>query len=290
MPPRTLCVFASDEHCGSKVGLMPPTWTDVDGGKHEQNEAQRVVWDQWIEQWDRVGRLRKRKDRLIVVNVGDAVEGLHHGTTQLVSSRLDEHERIHVACMEQALKLAHFDKRTDELWYIAGTAAHVGSGAAAEENIVRSLLGVDAATGLRQVQYHLRRRVNGALFDVAHQGPTVGNRVWLRGNQLQAYLRDYYFECLENGQPIPRYVIRAHRHQYVPATWYGCTGGVAIDGFVLPANTLKGEYAQTVAVKALAHVGLLIIGVEQDGQTWHRVEMMMQQQDTVIDDDDAHSS
>jgi len=287
-PSRTLLVFVSDEHCGCSVSLMPPTWTTVDGNTVTQNEPQRVVWEQWLEQWERVGRLRKRKDRLIVVNVGDAVEGLHHGTTQLVSSRLDEHERIHVACMEQALKLAHFDKRTDELWYIAGTAAHVGSGAAAEENVVRSLLGVDAATGLRQVQYHLRRRVNGVLFDVAHQGPTVGGRVWLRGNQLRAYLTDYYLECLENGQPTPRYVIRAHRHQYVRAETCTLTGAPAIEGFILPANTLKGEYAQTVAVKALAHVGLLIIGVEQDGQTWHRPEMMMQQQDSVIDDDEVN--
>lgn len=281
---RTLCVFVSDEHCGSTVGLMPPTWETVDGNTVAQNEAQRVCWEQWCEGWQKVGGLRKKGDRLLVCNVGDAIEGVHHGTTQLITARLDEQERIHVACMEHGLKLAHFDRRTDELHYIAGTAAHVGPGACAEENIVRALLDVSAVEGTRRVHYHLRRKVNGVLLDVAHQGPAVGNRVWLRGNQLQAYLRDYYFECLENGQPVPRYVIRAHRHQFVTATWHRCGGGVAIEGFVLPAMTLKGEFARTVAVKALAHVGLLIVCVEADGSTWERVEMLQYQQEAVIDD------
>lgn len=283
-PRRTLFAFVADQHCGSTVGLMPLTWEKLDGNTVAQNAAQQVVWEQWLEQWETLNGLRKKRDRLIVVNVGDAVEGVHHGTTQLITTRLDEQERIHIACMEKALELVHFDRSTDELWYIAGTAAHVGPGASAEENIVRTLLGIPAGEGVRQVHYHLRRRVNGVLVDVAHQGPTIGSRVWLRGNQLQAYLRDYYFECLENGQAIPRYVIRAHRHQFVPATWYRCDGGVAIDGYVLPANTLKGEFASAIVPKALAHVGMVIVGVEPDGSTWQRVELLRYQQEAVIDD------
>jgi len=284
-PKRTLVALASDTHCGSSVGLMPPEWVTEDGNTVRQNQLQRVAWDQWRENWATVSALRKKKDRLIIVHAGDAVEGKHHDNEQLITTRKEEQERIHVACMEQALQDVGYKQDADELWYVAGTTAHVGSGATSEERIVRELCEVPADAGERQVVYHLRRRVNGVLIDVAHQGPRPGVRAWTRNNTLALTLRSIYLSCLETNQPVPRYWVRAHRHKFVTADVRRNGGGVAIEGFLLPANTLKGEYANTVAVDELADLGMLVIGIEPDGLTWHRPLLMQVQQDGIYDDD-----
>ena len=94
---HTIVVVIGDLHCGSTVGLMPPFWQTSDNNIIIQNELQVLLWQQWLENWHIIADLRLNNvtwPRLIIVHNGDAVEGDHHDTTQLITKRIDEQERI----------------------------------------------------------------------------------------------------------------------------------------------------------------------------------------------------
>jgi hypothetical protein len=263
---RTVIAIPSDQHSGSTVGLMPPEpWPLVDGGSYTPSHTQHLIWDEWIECWEFARELRKRS-RLIVIANGDATEGNHHHTTQVVSGRMDEQEAAHIACMDRALKIAKFG-RDDALYYIRGTEAHTDPGAQSEERIARDL----GAIGEREncaSWYHLRLKVNGVLFDIAHHpGIGVGSRYWTKGNSLRSMIKHIYMDSLDAKQPIPRYWIRSHDHEWSHEAYGGRRA--EIDGFLTPAFQAKTGYGHKVAShKMLSDIGMLIVVVEDDGRTW----------------------
>ena len=121
---RTIVAVPSDTQCGSVYGLMPAgEWSLAEGGSYIPNELQDLIWKQWVECWGVVRALRDEvpNTRLIVAHNGDAVEGFHHGTTEIVSLSVGEHERIHLAVMDSALEIAGYDgEAVDLLYYVAG--------------------------------------------------------------------------------------------------------------------------------------------------------------------------
>jgi len=290
MPKRHIIAIPADLHSGSKVALITGNqWEFVDDGVYIPSAGQKIIAQQWDIAWQAVARLMKPKllqarPKLSIFMAGDSIEGVHHEQSQLITARKDEQERIHIAAMRRAFEISGFDPKQDELRYISGTGVHDGIGSSSSERIVRELLGVDKLDG-RIVIDHLRRNINGVLLDIAHQGPGPGLRRWTRSNPLKLALQDYYFQCLELQQPVPRYFIRAHRHQFVTAdTRHSLTGQIAIEGFLLPSWTMKTDLVQAKAVTNLANIGMLIITIEPDGQTYWHCEYIIHDQDEIIKD------
>lgn len=277
----------SDTHCGSVVGLMPGagSWVMANGGSYTRNKIQDIIYEQWLECWQMVADMRKRS-RLVIIHAGDATEGIHHETTQIVSNRIDEQERIHVAAMLEAMKISKFnEKRGDRMYYIGGTPTHVLPGQQSEERIARVLAtvpklpGNNAGNDGRYLWDRWRMWINGVLFDVAHEGPHPGSRAWLRGNTLRWVLRSMYFDCLEHKLEMPRYWIRAHRHRWVPPERHRGEAGT-IEGFLTPCFQGPTEYVfQRFSMEFLSHIGMLVFIVEPDGRTeWecNRVQVIME--------------
>jgi hypothetical protein len=299
MPRRTVLAVPAETHCGSPVGLCPPgPWALVGGGSYVPNKIQQVIYAQWLESWQRVAVLRQGSPaaRLIVVHAGDAVEGVHHQTTQLLSLRRDEHVYLHADCMRTGLEIAGFDPQTgDSLIYVGGTMAHVGEGFEQEELLARLLgaylqmempapPGEEGAPGGpgRLVWDHLRGRINGVLFDIAHHGPPPGARNWLRGNNLRLMLRSIYLDSLEQNLELPRYWVRAHRHRWVmPEVFRGERG--TIEGFLTPCFQAMTHHGERVAGhEMLSHIGMLIFVIEPDGRSsWTCPRIKVQQDETV---------
>lgn len=278
----------ADEHCGSTIGLMPPVWTTVEGNTFHQNPEQRILWQQWCECGQLVADLRLQSrtwPRLIVPNAGDAVDGDHHGTTQLVSQRIDEQERIHVSCMRHFLDLAGFDPNNgDELRYLSGTPAHVGEGACTEERIARALLPPKHLDG-SVIHDRLRRRINGVLFEVAHHGASPGARKWTYEQPFTWKLKSEYLTRLERGEEMPRFYLRAHRHQFVVASPIRKQDGQMVcEGFLLPSFTFKNDFAQRVAGDSLPNVGMWLALIGTDGSVDWRCHLLTYQQEPVIED------
>jgi len=275
---RTVIALPADEHSGSTSGLMVgEQWQLSEGGYYNPSRTQMQIFEQFNLAADLVLKLRRRA-RLIVANVGDAVDNNHHETTQLVTPRIDEQERMHTDVMDHFLKRVKFSKRRgDLLYYVEGTPAHVQKGAQSEERIARDLGAVPKRKGTAEHEFkdgrytwdHLKLNINGVLLDISHHpGVTPGTRAWTRGNALRSLLKSMYIESIDYKHPIPRYWIRAHRHKYTAEIHRGVQG--TIEGFILPAFQSRTEYVNKIASHELATIGMLIIVIEPDGQTtWH---------------------
>lgn len=277
----------SDTHTGATMGLNPQDWLSFDGRIITHNALQEIIYAQWLEDWQRVAELRLQSTtwpRLIVIHVGDAVDGDHHETTELVTARVDEQERMHVKVMGDALELAGFDTtKGDELNYIAGSEAHTGEGASSEERIVRMLLG-DNATGGTRVHRVLRRKINNVLIRATHHGPAVGGKIYNRSNPLRSHLTSEYYNWLECGEIIPRFYLCGHRHQFAHAAIENQLGQVVTDGFILPSFCFKGDYAQVVAPDSRPNIGMWLGIIRTDGSVRWECNMLSYRQEAIVED------
>jgi len=257
--------------------MRPGQWQKSDGGFHNLNETQKIIWRQVEEATELIKRLRKKK-RLIVANVGDAIDGNHHDTTEIITTNVEEQERIHIDFMDWFLQELKFNaKRGDQLYYISGSPPHVRPGAQSEERIARDLDAIPMLKGTPEHDYkdgryvwpRIRLDVNGVLLDIAHHGASASRRKWTRENTIRSLIKSIYFEYLDAKERIPRYWIRADRHVYIPPESY--MGYQAqIEGVILPALQSKTEFGQKVAAHELSTLGMFIIEIFTNGMTkWY---------------------
>jgi len=279
---KTVLAVVADTHSGSSTGLLTPDrWVGMDGQTVHLSTGQRVLWQQWEECWERVRQLRKGA-RLVVIHNGDAVDGFHHDTTQVLTNNIEEQKRMHLAAMDWGLNKAGFKKK-DKLYYVYGTETHVGQ---TEDAIARDLgaepyIMPKAENSWRDgrfVHYHMKFRINGVQFDVAHHGLNSGYRAWTRENGIYNAVKSMYFSALEGGYDYPRYVIRSHMHQYLTADYQD-----RIRGFITPAFQLKTKYGHKVASMKLSSIGMLIFVIEADGRSYFEAPCVTYDEIGVID-------
>lgn len=261
----TLLVTPADLHCGSTAGLVPPAWQLKQGGTHEQSKAQMIRWRLWTEAWETIGKQRKGK-RLIVVLMGDLVDGVHHETKELVTNEEEEQERMAVECIEHGLKLAKFGKG-DLLFALEGTESHANG---SEERIARDLNAQPAVkpNGFgndgRFVHYELHLNINGQLIWMAHHALKVGGKAWTQENPLVSDLRDIYFRQLEARDAMPALVIGAHYHR--PTTGTLERNGHTIRGVILPPMQNRTRFARRVAPNQYTRLGLCWHLIDKTGR------------------------
>ena len=257
----------ADWHSGSNTALAMPEWTWGDGTTVLQTKTQSVIRKQHIENLQLIKEARKGRE-LHIVFAGDARDGNHHGTAQIITPDEDEHSRIFIAVLEEALDVVGFNpKKGDTLRFLLGTDSHVSGSEEAIAKYFYDEYGEEAVPpkikptpgGRYKDGRFLREKVlldiNGVLFSITHQpksGP--GSRAWTTENALRATVKSNYFKCLDHKQPIPNYWVWAHRHQFVRSgKYYGEQG--ESEGVLLPAKQAKTEYGTRVASDNLSHIG-----------------------------------
>lgn len=263
---RKVLTIIADTHVGHPFALpgAPDGWETADGNFIENNDLQNELWRFWLEAGRWVADLR-RHAQLIVVHAGDATEGVHHGTVQLVTQRIDEQERMFVAAQRAWLTEAKYNPRRDRQVFLHGTApAHAGPGNSSTERVARALLDTDDLDGT-VILPRLYKTVNGVLFDIAHKGYRLGGREWTRTNAMRAYLQSRWITALKAGQPLPRYFVRAHNHTFGYAALEDDDGATLSEGFLMPAWKLKDEFVYTIHPEAVASIGVLAFAVADDG-------------------------
>ena len=129
------CIVAivSDLHTNSHVGLCTPFFQH-EGGQHKANAGQRWLWHCWKDYWQAIVRLRDDTGLpvLAIVN-GDAHDGDHHGTSEIITRNQADQLRLAVDVLEPALAVA------DRLIVVRGTPAHTGEAAWMEESLARDI-------------------------------------------------------------------------------------------------------------------------------------------------------
>lgn len=210
---RTLVVI-SDVHCGSTRALLPPGFETLEGQVVAQNATQRWLWECWLRANDFIAATANGDPYALIIN-GDLIEGVHHGTKQIISPEVADHARAAIAVLEPVAKLAA------KTFVVLGTEAHTGNH---EINLGKALgAQVNPETGFHAFD-RLTIDVAGVRCVFRHHIPATTRRS-LRGSQLALTLAEEQLEAVANGETLPQVVGCAHRHIF---DWYQNDSGICV--------------------------------------------------------------
>lgn len=204
-------VIISDTHCGSDVGLMPALWENGKGNQltHGNNFHQQWLWENFISCQQRVYDYLGKEPFILTFN-GDAIEGIHHRTTEIVSSKWEEHLDIAIKCLKPLADKSH------ATLVVKGTECHTLN----LENELNRQLGGEGAKD------KWLYKINGCLVDAAHHIGTT-SRAHLESSAYSINIANASRQAERAGHEVPRVFLRGHRH----------VGGYFSDGYSMMGIT-----------------------------------------------------
>jgi len=192
----SIVAIVGDLHIGGSTALSTPKF-EIHTARPDEiqvcdaSKTQEWLHTCWLEYWAYVRGLleykgNRRKNKLIVICLGDLLDGNHHGSNQIMHEVADQ--------VSMALSILQpIREMADRFYGILGTEAHSGQNHDTEHGLYRSLE-CDAYGP------QLTLDIDGCIIDVAHQ----------RGAASLPNL--YRTLASHTGGTRPRYVIGAHLH------------------------------------------------------------------------------
>jgi hypothetical protein len=266
-----LCVL-SDMHTGSSTALFPRGGYQGEGNEANPvspNDKQSEIHPVFVRFAGEVAKARKGK-RLIVVNLGDAIDGFHHGSMQETLFQEKDQCAAHVLLMTDFMKRAGFDrKKGDELYYVRGTEVHVK---ASENEIGKELQAVcvdPTKEKDKRVYVHeiLELNINGLINVFAHHGKQRGSGQ-NEGNSLRNFLRDIRNDREKDGLSRIDILWSGHTHGH---TWGSHISRVSggqfhqMHGVICPSFQAKTRFALGKVPMAVNSVGAVYTRISVDG-------------------------
>jgi len=249
MSKNTVTAVISDTHIGGRTALSLHEWEcdtgllNEDGSKitepYKATIAQDWVYECWLDFWKHVKQLAGKKYRVVVIHLGDVIDGNHqnnHQAMQNISDQIDMAVEI----------LKPIRKMADEFFIFRGTQWHTGAIAGNETTVAKELGAISMWEGILDI--------DGILVDCAHHGRS-GSRLWYSlacGIAVDA-IQDAVTEI--PPRQIPRYVLRGHMHK-IDDSGEKIAGTRAI---TLPSWQLKTEWGHYVGAGRRADIGGVII-------------------------------
>jgi len=197
----TVLAIISDTHVGSSTALAPLEFSvhnrsDFETQVTQANKLQRWLYECWTDYWNHVFKLAKKK-RLIVVHVGDLVDGLHHGSLQVMNEVEDQAE----AFIDLMLPIL---KRADGFYGVLGTgSSHAGQDNSTEAMLYRQL-------GAIEFGQSLTLAVDGYIHTFFHHG-RAGGRPWTSSSAGLA--AEVMLDFAQSGLPLPNFIWSGHTHR-----------------------------------------------------------------------------
>jgi hypothetical protein len=241
----TVTAIISDTHIGSFTALSLPEWgldtgtIDKDGKpiikKVMATLAQLWLLDKWNDYWKYAKKLCGRKHRLVVIHLGDVIDGNHHNSPQLLPNIQDQKEMA----IEILKPIAN---AADAFYIMRGTSIHSGPMSSDEVAIAREL----GAKCLFEQTFD----IDGTLIQCAHHG-RASKRDW---TSVAASVAVQVILSAAMDRPprqAPRYVFRGHNHicddsgEKVRST----------RAIALPSWELRTEFGFRVAPGILSDIG-----------------------------------
>jgi hypothetical protein len=260
-PRDVLQVVISDTHSGSNYALfLDRVWRGRQTS-HDPSSKQIEIRKHFNEFGAYVRERRKGK-RVILVHNGDAIDGDHHNSGDVCSRSTDEQADIHIEIMT-SLQTAIGWQAGDKLYYTRGTKIHVE---AKEDYIGNELNAV--MDGDRWAWEVLQLETNGVLSWFLHHGPKKGKGA-NRGNGLRNWMRNIYYECLEDNQRPPDIIYTGHVHDPDFAVYamrnHGHFSFRLMQGVILPSWQMKTVYAYEKAPVSRNRIGGVVHEIKADG-------------------------
>lgn len=177
---------------------MPP---DAEFGKGNtvgfgKNKAQQWLWDCWMTFGERVKKVAGRDKYILVVN-GDATEGSHHHTTELVAADKEDHTNMALTCLRP------LSKGADRTLVTLGTECHTRG----MEKLLAEKLGAQGETALAKWLF----RICGVLCDATHH-MGVTSRAHLEATQMSVTITNVRSQAIRAGHQVAKVFLRGHRH------------------------------------------------------------------------------
>jgi len=267
MSQPILLAVVSDIHAGGTTAVCPPEITLDDGGKYTASKAQTWLWECWGDYWHQVATRRADLDaKLVVLFNGDAVDGNHHKTTQIMSGNPNAQAAAWNETIAVPLSL-----KPSHIVMTRGTSAHVGESACAEERIADGLrrdkrpVVSDPATGAASL-WHWYADLDGVTVDATHHG-RIGQREHTRASGIVLYAHDIHLSYTKRGEPPPMLAFRGHNHKFADS-FDACEPRVVATG----AWQLGTGYVHKVAPDSIADIGGAIAIIRDGAYTVEKIQ------------------
>lgn len=201
-------IVISDTHCGCQVGLCPPDGAALDGGGvYMPSKIQLMVWSMWREFWDKWVPRVTHGEPFAVVHNGDAIDGIHHGSTTQISHNIEDQVSLAYKVLAPVVKACG-----GRYYHIRGTEAHVGKSAEYEENLAKRL-GAIPGDGV-YARWEMWMRIGKGLAHFSHHIGTTGSTHG-EATAVNAELATAFNEAGRWGLEPPQIVVRSHRHRNI---------------------------------------------------------------------------
>jgi len=240
--PIRLLVCVSDIHAGSTVGLLPPDFVAHEGQSVNQNAIQRWLWSCWLDANKWLDAVVGDDEFALVIN-GDATEGVHHRTLQVITPDIGDHlsAAIHI--------LQPLAERAEDVFVVKGTEAHTGN---IEEALGRELGAYKHPDTGHHSTDKLYLEVNGCPV-VFHHHIGATSRTYLEASALSIHLINEQAEHLQAGLTPPRVLVTGHRHRF--GAWTNAHGTCVC----LPPWQGLTRYGHKVVPSAMTKPGLVVL-------------------------------
>lgn len=185
---------------------MPPDSENMAGNTigFGRNLHQAWLWECWQDAQRKVSDIAGRDPLALLIN-GDATEGIHHKSPEVVASLIENH------CTMAATALRPFAQRAVATFVVKGTECHTHD----VESYLAKLLG--AKDGKAREKWLLE--IHGTMIDATHH-IGVTSRAYLEATAMSITIGNARLNSVRAGHPPAQVYLRAHRH----------CGGVYSDG------------------------------------------------------------
>lgn len=248
-------VVVSDLHNGSIVGLCPPNARMDEGGGIKLNKFQKTLYRYWRNFWDvYVPKVTQGAEKVIVVQNGDAIDGVHHDTVALWTNDVDTQRAAAVALLQPLAD------RYTALKLTRGSPAHDGVSGKHAEAIARELQCARDTAG-NYASWQLWLKVDRVVFNIAHHIGTTSSAAYESSAPMRELVAALV-EAAQWGQPLPRVVVRSHRHRFIPVSIPSKHG--RIECVITPGWQLRTPFVERIDRLRKPHIGGVVFLVEGD--------------------------
>lgn len=202
-------VVIGDTHSGCRMALVPRGGVTLDGGgRYMPSPFQLKLHDMWDEFFEWVDE-KTEGEPWDLIHTGDAIDGVHHGSTTQISHNMEDQRDIAIAVL--APVVARCRKSGGRYYHIRGTEAHVGQSGCDEEAVAKHLEAVPNAEG-QCSRFEMWMDLQGSLIHFMHHIGTVSSNAY-EATPVNKELMEMYTEAARWGQRPPDMICRAHRHR-----------------------------------------------------------------------------
>jgi hypothetical protein len=237
-------VVLGDTHCGSLAAILPPDFTNKEGGGYKLSPAQNMLWRWWRQFWEFTEEVIQGRPFIIVHN-GDQIDGAHHNCVQLMTNNVQTQRDMFMHLMRPHVQ------KSEGFYCIAGTAAHAGQSNQDEESCAKELGAIPDSNGTHCRQ-DLWIEIGKDLVQFAHHIGTTSSQSY-KSSPAMRLMASMYGAAGEWGFRPPTVMIRSHAHDYVEVKRPNCRV------VVCPAWQLKSDWMWGKDTAGLPIIGGLVI-------------------------------